>query len=337
MADLSTFNKSNGFEILPKEVVSDHASIGIQFDEHINILANNISNPEYHKYFSTNKSFTKTHMNTNKNDSDVTKKKWLEDKTAKQIVDIIDNIKSGKWDVQIIVEAYDDFIKKISSGLNDYKHQIVSILDLEPDKYLNQPKNITAILIKESEKLRIVQTFIRVVTYTDDDQIQSKTFNVPICYLKNNITNMAFIILAIHLPGNDQQFPEMAATELKKIMTELHEKTPDHAIIAMGDYNTIPANLQKIFLNSPFMVYNPLYATHINPNCEISVYDNIVYWIPSKNQEIGTQTGQTLSAERQVDLPLKGQGQIKQHPLSSMDIHTIEYVNALNKLFNESQ
>lgn len=297
--NLLTFNKGKQLSNLSTNIFSDHAAIGICFDN-VKILSNNISNPEYHKYFAKGP-FANTHMNTNKNDANESKRKWLEEKTVKQIKEFVDNVKNEKWDIQIIVEAYVDLLNSISQKISNYTHKIVSILNVEPERYQNENKhkNITAMIINES-KLELLSFSIKKINYIEINSTSTSTLILPICYLKNKETKKLLVVVGVHIPGNSEQFPVVALTEFKKVLNEIQA---NYNIIAMGDFNTVPANLESIFSGSKLKVLNPLYPTHINPNCDIAVYDNIVY---NTQDEI-----------------------INQYPLDCMDNSSKEYVNSL--------
>jgi hypothetical protein len=278
--NLRSFHRSTPFESLLEKINSDHASIGLHF-ESINILANNISNPEYHKYYNEiGGAFVNTPMNCRKDDLDLSKRNWLQNKTINQVDEIVQNFKNGEWNVQIIVESYVDFIDSIKEQLDEKQYVITSVFNDEPHNYQdkNKCKNITSILVN-LDKLDHVNSFIKKVIYKEDEHKFESTLIVPIVVLKNKLRNNYFIVVGVHIPGCNSQFPLVALQELHKILGDLCNEY-DLPIIIMGDFNTIPENLEQVF--SPlFKINKPLYPTHINPRCEIAVYDNIMYYLPA--------------------------------------------------------
>ncbi len=269
--DLSTFNralpfgKSNPIDL---KVNSDHAAIKcciIYSDTELKIGAVNISNKEYHKYFQKGP-FAHTHMPASTSSTD-----WLVSKTAQQLDQIIQEI-SSDLDVQIIVEGYHEFFTNLGTKTSV---KLVSVLDKPAHGYESSAKNITGILLNES-KVKLIESDVIQISYKDG----SKDSKLIVPWAKISRQGHELVVAGVHLPGCESQYPSEALEELGKIIGQLEQKF--HVdIIAMGDFNTVPANIMKSLPG--IKLIQPKYLTHINPNNDVAVYDNAICHLVSSD------------------------------------------------------
>lgn len=271
--NLQTFNHAMPFDELSPDIKvnSDHASIACLLkypDFTFTIGATNISNKEYHKYFGSGP-FKSTHMYVPTNDSTL-----LQSKTELQMNSIIEEI-THNIDVQIIIEGYYDFYTNLMAKLPDYK--LVSVLNNRNHGYESSPENISGILI--SPKVKVIETGTYQILYSENNK--NATLIIP--WVRISYLDRSLIILAVHLPGCDSQFPSSALFGLNKYILYLKEKYNED-IIAMGDFNTVPENITSSMAFAK--IVEPKYLTHINPNNDVAVYDNAVYNFKSTDIEI---------------------------------------------------
>lgn len=245
-------------------VKSDHSQIICQVvypNANLTVSAYNISNKEYHKYFTTNDSFKRTHLADSNPSSP-----FLLDKMSKQM----DQILESDLDIQIIVEGYYDFFITMSDRINktNTSHRLISVLDNTGHPFMNSPRNVIGILINMS-KIEIISKGI------PDGEF-------PWVHIK--IKDRYLIILGIHLKGNESQFPTGALTELNSIISIMKSTYPTSDFIAMGDFNTTTYNVMSVLKN--VTVIKPTYPTHMNPLCQVVAYDNTIYNAYNADMEI---------------------------------------------------
>lgn len=279
MSNLCSFNKAVPFDYetnpLPLEVNSDHATIKCRLEyadsTTFTISASNISNKEYHKY---NKSgpLYKSHMYVPTNNSE-----WLLTKTQFQLDQLLTEMAS--LDVQVILEGFYDFYQDMLKT-KDSAYTLISLLDEPQHKFTGSPKNIAGILVNTS-RASITERGIMTVVYDND-----KKFKVPwVKITKSEVLEKELVICAVHLPGNNEQFPK---TALEALHTSLKNYiTYNTDVIAIGDFNTVPENIEIVTKTSElFKVLEPKYLTHFNPYNQVAVYDNVVYHLNSKDTTI---------------------------------------------------
>lgn len=282
--NLRTFNKALPFDNetnpLHRSVNSDHATIKckVEYSDGTSVImsASNISNKEYHKY-NKNGPLSKTHMYVETNDS-----QWLLKKTQFQMDQLLCEI--ATMDVQIILEGYYDFFVDIQQQKKNSTYELVSVLDDPAHKFKGTPKNIAGILINTS-KVSIMERGIETIQYDVDKQFRS-----PWVRIKTE-KGYELIIVAIHLPGNDAQFPEAAIRALCNTLKKCKETSAD--VIAIGDFNTVPENIEKVAIPE-FSVVEPKYLTHFNPYNQVAVYDNALYHLQSTEARISLMGCESL-------------------------------------------
>jgi hypothetical protein len=280
--NLRTFNKALPFDNetnpLHWSVNSDHATIKckVEYTDGTSVVvsASNISNKEYHKY-NKNGPLFKTHMYVETNDSE-----WLLKKTQFQMDQLLSEI--ATMDVQIILEGFYDFFDEMQQQKNPY--ELVSLLDDPAHKFKGTPKNIAGILVNTS-KVSIKERGIETIQYDVDKQFKS-----PWVRIKTQ-NGHELIIVAIHLPGNDAQFPEAAIRALCHTLKKCKEMSAD--VIAIGDFNTVPENIEKV-ATPEFSVLEPKYLTHFNPYNQVAVYDNALYHLQSAETRISFMDSKSL-------------------------------------------
>lgn len=282
--NLREFNRGIQFGMnnpLHLSVNSDHAMVGAKIklsNSQLIMKSVNISNKQYHFCFGMEESypFRHTHLFVPKNCQDQDKNKWLLAKTEKQLSDLMNDLLKDKVDVQIIVEGYYEFYKKLGECLGlDYK--IISALD---DTYKDKPFNVTAIVV-DTTKYKIIESDVIQQQYTEDGTDKKSRLIVPWVLLETQ-TGDRVMFIGIHLPGCESQFPRVAVEKLYENIMLLHQKYKENIVLA-GDFNTIPNNLEKIM--SDVKLLDPKYPTHINPNNDVVCYDNVMY-INDGNMEI---------------------------------------------------
>ena len=196
---------------------------------------------------------------------------WLVSKTAQQLDQIIQEI-SSDLDVQIIVEGYHEFFTNLGTKTSV---KLVSVLDKPAHGYESSAKNITGILLNES-KVKLIESDVIQISYKDG----SKDSKLIVPWAKISRQGHELVVAGVHLPGCESQYPSEALEELGKIIGQLEQKF--HVdIIAMGDFNTVPANIMKSLPG--IKLIQPKYLTHINPNNDVAVYDNAICHLVSSD------------------------------------------------------
>lgn len=280
MADinLSTFNQGKAFSVthpLDVNVCSDHAEVKVQFGS-IKLGTRNISNGEYHKYF-TKGPFEHTHMPCNPDHP------WLADKIATQTKYIVDELVNKEVDILVIQEGYFQFYQDLKSQLGD-DFQFCSVLNNQNHGYENSNKNITAIIVN-TKHLDVLEANVLEEEYEseDDKQVAVKPkIIMPHVKVMDKSSSQQLMCFGVHCPGWSNQFPkkglmminEIINREITRVLLENESLTIMPNMIALGDFNTVPDNIRAV---TKFKVLPPMYPTHINPRCEVCAYDNVVY------------------------------------------------------------
>ena len=211
----------------------------------------NISNIAYHKFFTTDPSFQKTHLADPNPLSP-----YLLNKIEAQKEQIIAT--ASNYDIQIIIEGYYDFFMDLSQRISP-SYKLISKLDEPNHPFTSSPKNIVGLLINTS-KVKIIKSGI-------------VSTSIPWAHLEYN--GRSLIIMGVHVQGCKEQFPKENLESLSsdiKIMKDLY---PTADIICMGDFNTVPENIRSVLKNVTLVP--PKYPTHMNPRCDVVAYDNCVY------------------------------------------------------------
>lgn len=262
----------DGFDnVLDRDVLSDHSEIGLEIDTDKFLLSWNISNPKYHPYFKYGETFKNTHLYVAEPYLDNKLVPQLEDKICKQLDVFIKNIDSGIFPVQVIIEGYDEFYKKLANRLTSYPNVSFNHIRYEPTEN-NFTSNISGILV-DTNIFEVLDSNIEPIIYTaTEDDNKVKTTLYPFARLRNKYTNDICVVIAVHVNGCASQYPVSGLESLKEFMISLHNKYQNN-IIAIGDYNTPPTYAAKVFDNGLFNILTSDYLTHCNPNSQASKYD----------------------------------------------------------------
>jgi hypothetical protein len=268
-----THSQVNTLELDPL-INSDHASVGVKIGS-LRIMASNISNPEFHKYFSSGP-FKTTHLNTSKTDPDPTKRAWLHAKIQLQINQIVEGFVDDKWDCYVIIEAFNYFVDQLKTKL--FKTGFGSsygIIGTYDHTNHTDCKNKTIILVNLKRQHSLIRSneILQKTHISYNDKTTSRTLEIPVVRMKDLFNGKLVTVFGVHLSGCDNQFPANAITILKDSIRE----SPDENIIGIGDFNTVPNNINTIVDKSNIKVITPLYLTHINQRYEAVAYDNIIY------------------------------------------------------------
>jgi hypothetical protein len=257
--------------VLDPDVCSDHTEIGLEIDTNMYILSWNISNPKYHTYFKYGSTFKHTHLYVEEpyiNDKLVY---CLEDKIQKQLDVFKNNIDSGVFPIQVIIEGFDSFYKRLENILTSYPNIRHSLIRHKPTETYHT-SNISAILV-DTNMFDVLESGIQSIEYSaseDNDKIKTTMF--PFVRLCNKYTNDIYVVIAIHVNGCNSQYPISGLESLKDFIMYLYTEYQNN-IIAIGDYNTTPLFAHNIFNNEQFNILTTKFLTHCNPNCQACKYD----------------------------------------------------------------
>ena len=259
---IKPFDDNNELNI---SVLSDHAEIGIVLHDNNKLLAWNISNPKYHPYFKYGETFKKSHLYIEKPYDDTNNLiPMMEQKIATQIEIFVNNIKSNKYPIQVCIEGFEYFYEKLTEQLNNRQYKIIREEPIDKTYY-----NISGIIVN-TQIYKIIEHSIKKVTYiATEDNNKEKTTLYPCVKIQNIDTNYKVIIIAAHVNGCNSQYPESGLNALHELMNQLHV---DCDVIAIGDFNSPPDFIQKVFHNN-FCINKSNYLTHCNPNLQAAKYD----------------------------------------------------------------
>lgn len=289
--NIKPFNNSDN--ILNQDTLSDHAQIGFEIDssrlignDNVKYLSSeNISNPEYHPYFKWGSTFKDSHLYDAvpyvDDDSTLPMKKKLnpnmELKIQKQLDVFRENICSGSFPVQVIIEGFDEFFKRLENILGSYPDVKYSLIRFKPLED-NHRSNISGILV-DTNFFEVLDQGIEPITYsaTEDKDKEGipkvKTTLYPFVKLRNRNTEEVVDVVAVHINGCASQFPVSGLEALRVFMLNLYDKCGQNKIIAIGDYNAPPTYARKVFEDLSFNVLATDYLTHCNPNSRAGKYD----------------------------------------------------------------
>jgi len=277
--------------MLDRDVLSDHSEIGLEIDTDKFLLSWNISNPKYHPYFKYGETFKNTHLYVAEPYVDNKLVPQLEDKICKQLDVFIKNIDSGSFPVQVIIEGYDEFYKKLANRLISYPNVSFNFIRYEPTEN-NFTSNISGILV-DTNIFDVLESDIESITYcATEDNDKVKTTLYPYVRLRNKYTNAICIVIAVHVNGCASQYPVSGLESLKTLIISLYTKYQNN-IIAIGDYNTPPSYAAKVFDNTLFNISTSDYLTHCNPNSQASKYDIAITY--PKSYFLNTMTADHVS------------------------------------------
>lgn len=294
--DLNGFNKGVPFDNknnpLNPAVRSDHAAIYgvLSYNDSTQTIIGciNISNKDYHANFGLGPTppFINTHMYVPEESADISKKIWLDTKTNEQLDDIIYDLKEKVIDIQVVVEGSYDFFSKLRERLNcnGNNFAIISILNNNSQAYKNKPWNVTGIIVNNS-KFKVIDYNIIQQDYSEEHGTiihKPRTLIVPYVRVMDLISKRCLIVLGVHIPGCISNFPRGGLEQLSAIIKQLRRKYTDD-IVAIGDFNTCPNNIKQAM--KEVNIAPVPYPTHINPNSEIAVYDNVVYVFNTKDAQ----------------------------------------------------
>ena len=267
--DIYPFDKSDN--ILDKDVLSDHCEIGLEIESNKYLMSWNISNPKYHTYFKYGSTFKNTHLYVEEPYVNNKLIPSLEEKIQKQLDVIKVNIDSGKFPIQIIIEGFDEFHKRLENIFVSYPNIQHDLIRFEPEEK-NHTSNISGILV-DTNLFEILDSGIESMVYTaSEDNNKVKTTMYPFVRLRNKYTNEIIIVVAVHVNGCASQYPVSGLESLKELILTMYD-TYENNIIAIGDYNTPPSFARKVFDENMFNVLSTDYFTHCNPNLQASRYD----------------------------------------------------------------
>lgn len=248
---------------LHPKVMSDHVELILRTPKNIKIKAWNISNEKYAGYFNQGP-FKHTHLFVPDSKNFQLYKGCINDQ---QINMFVDQLNKNEFDVQVIIEGYLNFYNELSyrleaRGISNYEIFAVQ----RGDKAINSSGILT-----NKKNFQILRSGIITKKYVEGDQ--SKEISIPFVFTSDNL-----IICAVHVSGCDTQFPKEGLLKMAEIINELKEAFPGCDIVAMGDFNTPPRNIEDTILkkvtNSHLLVAP--YPTHVNPYDQATNYDNVV-------------------------------------------------------------
>jgi hypothetical protein len=182
---------------------NDYASVACRIEHSDSILtigATNLNNKEYQKCFKFKDEF--------------------------QINDIVEDIRLN-FNVYVITEGYYDFYVKLMAKLSDYK-----LINISNTNYGYEKLPISGILI--GPNITLMNNSIHQITYLENNI----SMNLVIPWVRISYSSHILIIVTIHLPEYNPQFPFPALSELNGFILELKEKY-NGDIITIGDFNTI--------------------------------------------------------------------------------------------------
>lgn len=277
--------------VLGRDVLSDHSEIGLEFDTNKYLLSWNISNPKYHPYFKNGPTFQKSHLYEKEPYVNGKLIPQLEEKVQKHLDVFKKNIDSGKFPIQIIIEGFDDFYKRLENIFVSYPNINYSLIRFCPTEE-NFTSNISGILV-DTNMFEVLESGIESITYTEsEDDNKTKTTLYPFVRVCCKYTREICIVIAVHVSGCSSQYPKSGIESLKNFMVQLHNKYQNN-IIAIGDFNTPPAYIKKICDIESFNILAPDYLTHCNPHSQASKYDVAITY--PKSYSLKTMDSKHLS------------------------------------------
>lgn len=262
--------------VLHEQVLSDHAEIGIKLQDGNTVLAWNISNPKFHPYFSYGSTFKNSHLYVAKPyDDNYNLNPSMKPKIETQLTTF-----TNQYPIKVCIEGFEDFHTQLEERLGG-TFRIIRNRPIEKTY-----TNISAVIC-DTEIYEILEEGVKNVTYVaPEDNSKVKSTLYPYAKVKNLNTNQIVTVIAAHVNGCASQYPEGGLAALKQFMLSLNM---DCDIIAIGDFNSPPEYIRRIFNDDNFTVYAPEYLTHCNPNCQAGKYDVAVVLShnPTKYQMIG--------------------------------------------------
>lgn len=223
-----------------------------------------------------------------------------------------------------------------STGIN---HQLKRRLGFKEFEFVNTTdrdvsSNVTTIIINKKYVHQIHETGVTTLSYDEvEDKNKGKKLKIPYVLFTmmngdqscNHFPYHHHIRLCgIHISGCASQFPKTGILKLYEHMARLSESAD---VILMGDFNTTPSKLKQVYEEeyddevwdeykgkegqrcygkfigdmgqNSFGIFPPPYLTHVNPNSDAGIYDNVV--ILEGDAQLNMLNYQMLSKEH---LPL---------------------------------
>ena len=247
-----------------------------------NLLAWNISNPKYHPYFSYGSTFKDSHLYIEKPYNERGLMHYmLRKKIDSQLKTITNNFVDQKFPIQVIIEGFESFYNCLERRLTGLSYQIIR--DKPEDK--NTLYNISGIIVDTSVYHVLHEQIMQIEYDATEDNNKKKTTFYPCVELKNISTGNHLIIIAAHVNGCSSQFPEEGLHSLRTLMESLGQSFGYEDIIAIGDFNSPPDYVAKVF-DGKFKIVTTNYLTHCNPNSQACKYDMAVV-LPGSKQTNG--------------------------------------------------
>lgn len=223
----------------------------------------------------------------------------------KQLSIICDEFINGTIPIQIILEGYSGFYKRIEEILSSRNKHDFAILKIDTNKKIN--KSQIGILI-DLGKFRVLKTYNLFRNYYEVGK-KIKCRLISPCVKIQHIASRAVIqLVPIHISGNNQQFPVNGLQVLKEYLLSIPYFDD---IICCGDFNTEEYNLQSEIVdkipNCKLISWPNNIKTHVNPYLQKVNYDNIIHIKKSSNINV------------------------ENLPLENHDISTLKLIESINR------
>ena len=284
---ISPFNDGPNATPLEKAVQSDHAEVAITRVGIGTILAWNISNFKYHRFFRKDSGLKGSHLATDDLDA-------LVRKMQSQMDIIIDNFLRRHIGVHVIIEGYESFYEELARSLTSQgaSFTIVSMLNDKPDGWKSH-KNVTALLINTAEFTVLEQGVITEEYENDEGRSEPSTLRVPFAHVRSQSGEKVWVA-GVHVSGTGSQHPKRGLRTLASTIHEIWNKDRSSHLVSIGDHNTSPFFGQQYGLGR---LYPPVYYTHVNPLCQAAKYDFVTVLSESELRDLYTLAPLTSLSE----------------------------------------